>query len=105
MTASNTSDTFIVITNPFTALVAGGGLDLSAASGEYGLKIKGVPAVGTGQIVVVQNYITTGGALEVLKIERHSGITHNAAKTRLYADIHFSDSLLLGATTATRVIT
>jgi len=104
---NGTSDTGIFITAPFSALVAGGGLDLSAATGQYGQKIKGAPAVGTGQIVVVQNYVQTiaGGPLEVLRVERHSGNNYNYSTTKLYADIQFSDHLLLGATLATRVIT
>jgi hypothetical protein len=43
--------------------------------------------------------------MEVLRVEKHSGNRYDAASTKIYADIHFADSLLLGATLSTRVIT
>ena len=101
-----TTDKVIFITSPFSALVAGGGLDLSAVTARYGTMIKGAATVGTGQIVVLQNYIETSSTGPApLNVQVHSGNNYPYATTKLYADIHFSDHLLLGAGLANRVIT
>ena len=102
---TNTSDSFIVITSPYSALVAGGGLDLSAVTARYGTMIKGVAAVGTGAIIVLQNYIETSSTGPApLNVQVHSGNNYPAASTKIYADIHLSDHLLLGAGLSNRVI-
>jgi len=99
MAGTNTSDTFIVISNAYTCLAAGGSLDLSAASGNVGTHLKGVAATGTGAILVLQNFISDGANPPApLKVERHSGNTFAAATTKLYADIQLMDHLLLGGT-------
>jgi len=102
----STSDTFIVISNPYTALAAGGSLDLTAASGQAGTMLKGAAETGAGAIVVIQNYITDKATpLEPLRVERHSGRVFDAATAHLYADIQLSDHLLLGAGVSDRIIT
>lgn len=102
---TNTSDTFIVLTSPFSALAAGGSIDLSAATGENCVKLKGVAAAGTGAVMVLQNYVTHASLpMEPLKVARHSGNNYPYATTKVYADVMLTDHLLLGATLSTRVI-
>lgn len=100
---SNTSDTFIVISRPFQPLVAGGSLDLSAAADPWtGTSIKGVPASGTGAILVLENYIQDKATpIEPLRVERHSGHNFHAGTVRLFADIQLMDHLMLGGGVAT----
>ena len=106
LNAVTTSDTFVVITNPYTALAAGGSLDLSAVSGQAGTMLKGVAATGAGAAIVLQSYISDKSTpMEPLKVERHSGRVMDAASTHIYSDIQLSDHLLLGATVSNRIIT
>ena len=105
LNAVSTSDTFIVVTNPYTALTAGGSLDLSAATNDAGAALKGAAATGNGAVVVLQNFVQDKSTpMEPLKVERHSGRVMDAATCKLSADIQFSDHLLLGATVSTRII-
>ena len=95
MAGNLTTDTYIVITNPWSALLAGGGLDLITDC----TKISGDELVGTGQIVVVESYVADKSTpMEPLKVERNSGKTYDAATCRLYSDIHFSKALIGGST-------
>lgn len=92
LNGSNTSDTFICITNPYTALAAGGSLDLTTA----GDALSGVAAAGTGAVLVLQNYIQSKDVpMEPLKVERHSGKVWPYA--RFFADVWLSDHIMGGA--------
>jgi hypothetical protein len=103
--ATNTSDTFIVITNPFSALAVTGHTDLSAATGYSGRAIKGVAATGAGALMILLNYIQTPSLeMQPLRVEQHSGKNFNAGVgVHLYADVQFMSHLLMGGTGA-RVI-
>jgi hypothetical protein len=102
MATTNTSDTFIVISKPFQPLVAGGSLDLSAASSVAGAQIIGSATSGTGAILPIENYISDKNTpIQPLRVERHSGITYDAATAHLYADAFLLDHILLGGGIAT----
>ena len=105
MKGTSTSDTFIVITNPFSALATTGHTDLSAATGYSGRAIKGLPATGSGALNILLNYIQTPQlGLEPLRVEQHSGKNYSSGVgVHLYADVQLMSHLLLGGTGA-RVI-
>ena len=107
MNTTNTSDTFIVITAPFNGTAAGGGLDLSAVTAEYGCKIKGVAATGAGALLTLANYIESAGSPseQVLRVQQHSGYNYPYKSTRIYADAFLLDHLLLGGDVAAFPIT
>jgi hypothetical protein len=92
LNGTSTSDTFICITNPFTALAAAGSINLAADIAS----LSGVAAAGTGAVLVLQNYITSPTVpLEPLKVARHSGRVFPEA--RFFADVWFSDHIMGGA--------
>jgi len=94
MATTNTADTFVVVTNPYSALAAGGSLDLRTD----GTQIKGAAAAGTGAITVLESYVLDKSTpMEPLKVERNSGKTYDAATCRLFSSISFPDHLCLGA--------
>lgn len=101
----NTADTFIVVYNPYSALAAGGSIDLSAATTDAGTTLKGAAATGAGALVVLQSYVTDKATpMEVLRVERHSGKNYDSATCKLFSDVQFSDHLLLGASVSDRII-
>lgn len=98
MATSNTSDTYIWVTNPFSCLAAAGSLDLSAAAGNVNTHLKGVGATGAGAINVLQSYISDKNTpMEPLKVERNSGKTYDAPTAHLYSSVQFPEHLCLGA--------
>jgi len=105
MKTTNTSDTFIVVYNPYSALAAGGSIDLSAATSDAGVALKGAATTGAGAIVAVQSYVTDKATpMQVLRVEACSGKNYDAATCKLYSDVHLSDHLLLGASVSNRII-
>lgn len=102
MTATNNNDTFIVLPAPYSADVAGGGIDLAAAS----KNLSGYAGTGAGAIVVLENYITSPfRPMEKLEAAKHSGYNYKNEAPLFYADIMFPEHLLLGgAVVNTRVI-
>ena len=102
MTATNTSDTFIVMPAPYTADVAGGGIDLATNA----IDLSGYAGTGAGACMVLENYITSKHRpLEPLVCSRHSGYNYKSEDPTFYGDIMFPEHLLLGGHVCDRVIT
>lgn len=98
LAGTNTSDTFITMQAPFTAIAAGGSIDLSEATADNGAAIKGIGATGAGAAVTLANFIKDKSTpMEPLKVERNSGKTYDAASAHLYADLYFMEHILLGS--------
>lgn len=105
MKTTNTADTFVVVYNPYSAIAAGGSMDLSAATTDAGVALKGAAATGAGAIVAIQSYVTDKSTpMEVLRVERNSGRNYDYATCKVYSDVHLSDHLLLGAGVSDRII-
>lgn len=95
--ANAASDTYIHIIAPWNGGdTAAETINLSAATGEVGTKIFSlIEDPSTGAATILANYIessTTG--VEPLRVENHGGRNYPGAK--FYADIHFSEHVLLG---------
>ncbi len=100
-------DTFFVMLAPYSADVAGGSVDLSEASGQVSMQLKGyetTAAAGAG--LVIENYITSKNRpMEPLVCAKHSGYNYSDENPKFYADLMFSEHVLLGgATVNDRVI-
>ena len=98
------TDTYIKIMAPYFATVAGGSINLSTTTAVLGTHLLGNDLVGddAGAIMSIQNWIqdrNTG--LQVLRVERHSGKTFDAATCHLFSSIQLLDHLLLGGGVAT----
>ena len=101
-------DTFIVLIPPFSADVAGGSCDLSEASGQVSMQLKGYETTAAaGAAVVLENYITSASRpMEPLVCAKHSGYNYASEDPKFYADLMFSEHVLLaGAPVNDRVIT
>ena len=104
LAGNNTSDTYIVMNMPYTSLVVGGSIDLSAASGEAGIKMKGndLTGVDTGLAIVLQNYITdVSTPITPLHAQTCSGRTYDAATATLWGDLYLTGHTLLAGPGAT----
>src|SRR3990167_1657337 len=98
------TDTYIKIMAPYFATVAGGSINVSTTTAVLGTHLLGNDLVGddAGAIMSIQNWIqdrNTG--LQVLRVERHSGKTFDAATCHLFSSIQLLDHLLLGGGVAT----
>ena len=99
--ATSTSDTFIVLPPPYSADVAGGGLDLA----DNVIDLSGYAGTGAGAIVPLENYIMSNSRpLEVLVAAKHSGFNFRDEAPQFYVDIMFPEHLLLGGKVNDRVI-
>jgi len=99
MATTNTSDTFIVVTNSWSALAAGGSLDLRTD----GTQTKGVAVTGSGAIAVIDAYVQDASTPpEPLKVERNSGKTYDANTCKLLQDIFFTEHIVCGS--AVRIV-
>ena len=102
MTATVNGDTFIVLPAPYSADVAGGGIDLAAAS----KNLSGYAGTGSGAILVIENYIASKNRpMEPLVCAKHSGYNYKNEAPKFYGDIMFPEHLLLGGHVCDRVIT
>ncbi len=105
-TLANT-DTFITMPAPYTADVAGGGVDLSEATGQISMQLAGYETTaGAGAAVILENYITsTTRPLEPLVSARHSGYNYANENPKFYGDVWFPEHMLAtGGVANTRVI-
>lgn len=99
-----TSDTCIILHNPYMAQVVGGSINVSAVAGRIGTMIHGSPLAGTdtGAAITLQLYVTDKGTpLQPLRVEQHSGKNYDYATCRLFGDLFFMDHLCLGGGVAT----
>jgi len=105
LTDTEVGDTFIVMPAPYSADVAGGGINLAANS----INISGYleAAVGEGSVMVLENYISSKARpIERLVCAQHSGNNYRAEAPKFFADIMFPEHLLCGGGAITaRVIT
>lgn len=102
MTATVNGDTFIVMPAPYSADVAGGGIDLAASS----INLSGYAGTGAGAITVIENYIASKNRpMEPLVCAKHSGYNYWNESPKFYGDIMFPEHLLLGGHVSDRVIT
>jgi hypothetical protein len=94
---NTTSDTVIVLIPPFSADVAGGSVNLSAAAGGYASRtIEPYNAsAAAGAAVVLENYIESPKrSMTPLVCAEHSGKNYKAEDPTFYADIMFSEHVL-----------
>jgi hypothetical protein len=99
-----TTDTCIILHNPYMAQVVGGSINVSNTAGRIGTMIHGSPLAGTdtGAAITLQLYVTDKGtALQPLRVEQHSGKNYDYATCRLFGDLFFMDHLCLGGGVAT----
>ena len=106
-TLANT-DTFIVIPPPWYVDVAGGGVELSEASGINAMQIAGLEttaAAGAG--LIIENYIQSSRrSLEPLNSSQHSGKNYADENPDFFGDLYFCEHCLAaGAPVNNRVIT
>ena len=100
-------DTFIVMPAPYTADVAGYGIDLSEASGQVSMQLAGYETTaGAGAAIILENYITSKNRpMEPLVCAKHSGYNYADEDPKFYGDVWFPEHLLAtGGTACTRVI-
>lgn len=98
LAGNTTSDTFIVMNTPYTGLVVGGSIDMTAVAGVEGTKMKGndLTGVDTGLAIVLQNYITDKNTpITVLRADVTSGNTYDAATATLWGDLFHTGHMLL----------
>lgn len=105
---NTTSDTFIVLPAPWYVDVAGGGVELSEATGINAMQIapyETTAAAGSG--LILENYIQSSQRpLTPLNCAQHSGKNYKAEDPDFYGDIYFTEHLLCaGAPVNNRVIT
>ena len=107
MIATNSSDTFIVMPAPYSADVAGYGIDLCPDGDGYeSINISGYAGTGAGAVMVLDNYIASKTRpLEPLVCAKHSGYNYSSEAPKFYADIFFPEHLLYGGNVNTRPIT
>ena len=108
MTATTAAtDTFIVMPAPYSADVAGGGIDLCADSDSYdSINVSGYAGTGAGAVMVLDNYIgSKTRPIEPLVCSKHSGYNYSSEAPKFYADIFFPEHLLYGGNVCDRVIT
>lgn len=102
MTATVNGDTFIVLPAPFTADVAGGGVDLAA----YSINLSGYAGTGSGSILISENYIESKNRpMEPLVAAKHSGKNLWNESPHFYGDATFPEHLFLGGAVCDRPIT
>ena len=105
---NTTSDTFIVLPAPWYVDVAGGGVELSEATGINAMQIAGyetTAAAGSG--LIIENYIQSSRrSLEPLVCAQHSGKNYKDEDPDFFGDLYFCEHLLCaGAPVNNRVIT
>ena len=99
-----TTDTCIILHNPYMTQVLGGSINVSNTAGRIGTMIHGSPLAGTdtGAAITLQLYVTDKATpLQPLRVEQHSGKNYDSATCHLFADLFFMDHLLLGGGVAT----
>jgi len=102
MNATANGDTFIVMPAPYSADVAGGGVDLATNI----IDLSGYAGTGAGAITVLENYIESKyRPMEPLVCAKHSGYNYKSEDPKFFADIMFPEHLLLGGHVCDRVIT
>jgi hypothetical protein len=106
MLGSSTADTFIVLIPPFSADVAGGSVNLSAATGYASRAIEPYNAsAAAGAAIVLENYIESPQrSLTPLVCSEHSGKNYKAEDPTFYGDLMFSEHVLGANGVSTRVI-
>ena len=108
MLGNTTNDTFIVMAAPYSADVAGQGIDLSEATGQISMQLAGYNSTaGAGSGLILENYIKSSiRPMEPLVCSRHSGYNYKGEDPKFYGDIIFTEHLLCaGGQVNNRVIT
>jgi hypothetical protein len=101
--ANATGDTVIVLPSPYSADVAGGGINLATGA----CNLSGYTAsAGAGCIIILENYIESKSRpMEPLVCSRHSGINYKGEAPQFYGDVFFPEHLLAtGGSVNTRLI-
>ena len=83
---------------PYTGLVVGGSINMTAVAGVEGTKMLGNDLTGndTGLAIVLQNYITdVSTPITVLRADVTSGRTFNAGTATLWGDLFLTGHMLL----------
>lgn len=96
-------DTVIVLPAPYSADVAGGGINLATGA----CNLSGYTAsAGAGAIVILENYIESKSRpMEPLVCARHSGYNYKNEAPQFYGDVFFPEHMLAtGGSVNTRLI-
>ena len=104
---TNTSDTCIVLIPPFTADVAAGSVNLSAATGQVCAQIEPYNATAAaGAAIILENYMVSSNVpFGPLVCALHSGYNYDYNTVQLFGDLMFSETLLgHGGTICDRLI-
>jgi hypothetical protein len=89
-------DTFITLVPPYSADVAGYGVDLSEATGQISMQLAGYETTaGAGAAIVLENYITSSfRPMEPLVCAKHSGYNYKSENPKFYGDVMFPEHVL-----------